>query len=193
MHFRPFSFIVSIFLAVHVRAFRVTFYSGYQCRGARLGTGNYGYPEYPVCHDVPINAVSARIEREPNDREGYAYVAFWGECDNDLLASGDGNCVNFLGATKFSARPPPPTPPDAYEAGAGTDLKAKEIRAVGDAPWAAEQALQRLRLGVSDTTALGSLAPHFDPGLLAQHGFGHGSVPVVDGRKNDKFVPYGGL
>lgn len=45
MHFKPSSFIVSILLATHVRAFRVTFYSGYKCCGARLGTGNYGYTE----------------------------------------------------------------------------------------------------------------------------------------------------
>ncbi|GAB1311780.1 hypothetical protein MFIFM68171_01990 [Madurella fahalii] len=67
MHFKSSSLIVSLLLATQVRAFRVTFYLGSQCRGARWGTGNYGYPGYPLCHNVPINAVSATIEKEPND------------------------------------------------------------------------------------------------------------------------------
>ncbi|KAH6640320.1 hypothetical protein F5144DRAFT_559979 [Chaetomium tenue] len=70
MHPKLQSVATSLLLATQAQAFRVTFYLGSQCRGARLGTGSYSYPGYPdVCHNVPPNAISATIEPEYLDGE----------------------------------------------------------------------------------------------------------------------------
>ncbi|GAB1310224.1 hypothetical protein MFIFM68171_00434 [Madurella fahalii] len=191
MLFKPSSFIASILLATQVRTFRVTFYSGYQCHGARLGTGNYGYPGFLLCHNVPINAASATIEREPNDNEGYAYVAFWRECGEDLLASGDGNCINFLGAAKFSVRDDYTVPgKQPRSASAAREAVKNRVEARADST-IDSRAKGAINPRSQDATAPGSLSPSYDPDLLAENGFGHGSVSVIDSQKNDVFVPYG--
>lgn len=70
MHPKLHSIATSLLLATQAQAFRVTFYLGSQCRGARLGTGSYSYPGYPnACHNVPPNAISATIEPEYLDGE----------------------------------------------------------------------------------------------------------------------------
>lgn len=55
--------------------FRVVFYLGSQCRGARWGSGSYRYPGNPDgCHNVPTNAVSATIEQEDGDGDYYSTI-----------------------------------------------------------------------------------------------------------------------
>ncbi|KAK3297913.1 uncharacterized protein B0H64DRAFT_431743 [Chaetomium fimeti] len=171
-------------------------------------------------------------------------VAFWRTCGQNLVASGDNNCVTFYGATRFSIREDwtvpgkrgvsSPAPPEAaIEArteasgepiplmGARGAISppppAKKSRALANTPWAAEQALHRQRLNLSEATALGSLSPYFDPDRMAEGGFGHGNESEVFGKrvrwqqvalgisvgvpidewddaihvKSDAFVPYG--
>lgn len=108
--------------------FRVVFYLGSQCRGARWGSGSYRFSSTSdTCHDVPTNAVSATIEREDGyDSDTYSTInpfptpskkarlthfapsdiAFWKDgCSRGLRASGDGGgCINFAGAQWFSVR-----------------------------------------------------------------------------------------
>jgi hypothetical protein len=78
MHLKNRFIITSLLLAIQAEAFRVTFYLGSQCRGARLGTGSYVYPGYPdVCHNVPPNAISATIEPEQFDGESNSEFYPW--------------------------------------------------------------------------------------------------------------------
>lgn len=96
-------------------------------------------------------------------------------------------------------------------------LLAKKSRALDNAPWAAEQALHRQILDLSEDTALGSLSPYFDPDMMVEGGFGHGNESEIFGKtvrwhqvalgisvgvpidewddaihvKSDAFVPYG--
>ncbi|KAK4145522.1 uncharacterized protein C8A04DRAFT_35787 [Dichotomopilus funicola] len=202
MHLKLPSIIPSLLLATQAQAFRVTFYLGSQCRGARLGSGSYVYPGYSypdACHNVPPNAISATIEPEELDEESNN-VAFWKTCSRDLVASSDDNCVNFQGATRFSIREDwtvpgkrsvPSSATALTEARAGAidpappTQKARargRARILANAPWSAEQARHRQLLKVPEASALGSLSPYFDPDLLAEAGFGHGNVSEVFGK-----------
>ncbi|EAQ85336.1 predicted protein [Chaetomium globosum CBS 148.51] len=197
MHPKLHSIATSLLLATQAQAFRVTFYLGSQCRGARLGTGSYSYPGYPnACHNVPPNAISATIEPEYLDGESNN-VAFWKSCSQDLIASGDDNCLNFPKATRFSIREDWTVPGKRSVPSAATTSTTESEKAIAPlaqktrargrsrtaahAPWAAEQARHRQRLNVSEAAALGSLSPYFDPAIMAEGGFGHGNVSEAFG------------
>ncbi len=72
MYFKLHSVVPPLLLATQAQAFVVTFYLGNQCHGARLGIGSYSHQRagFPlVCLNVPVNAVSATIQKEFNDGE----------------------------------------------------------------------------------------------------------------------------
>lgn len=193
-----------------VSGFRVIFYLGYQCRRARWGDGQYGYPGRPdVCHKVPTNAVSATIVRESNNGEDNSMIsfflgqtmgamgvladsilsdiAFWKEgCNVGLRGSGDGGeCIDFSDAQWFSVREDWTVP--GKKRGAGPDVtavpRAKMERArIQPRTWELQQEQHRYRLNLTVETALGSLSPYFDPDIMGQAGVGHGNVSESYGQ-----------